>query len=405
MRKFPKKLQQKLTKRVAKNSLRKLSFSSDLVDFSSNDYLGFSRSKEIFEKSHHYLVDHNLQQNGATGSRLLSGNHELHELVEKQLAAFFNMESTLLFNSGYDANIGLFSSVPQRGDIILYDEYIHASIRDGIQMSNAKSFKFKHTDLEALEILMLRHSEMDGERWSQSGVAVSRSGEESHQVLYVVTESVFSMDGDSPDLLSIVKLCKKHEAHLIVDEAHAIGVFGNNGVGLVQELGLETAVFARVVTFGKAMGCHGAAILGSKDLKQYLINFARSFIYTTAISLHSVATIKFAFEELVTERNRSKESQILNLKSNIQYFNQQLSTYIQQLNFITSNSTIHCCIIPGNKKVKKIAQKMQENGFDIKPILSPTVPQNQERLRICLHSYNSKKEIDKVLNILATFVA
>jgi len=140
-------------------------------------------------------------------------------------------------------------------------------------------------------------------------------------------------------------------------------------------------------------------------LKQYLVNFARSFIYTTAIPLHSVATIKFAFEELATERSRSEESQVLNLKSNIQHFNQQLATNNQELNFIESNSAIHCCVIPGNEKVKTIAQKMQENGFDIKPILSPTVPQNQERLRICLHSYNSKKEIDKVLNILATFVA
>ena len=151
MVRFPKKIQSKLSNRSATNSLRKLSSQNNLIDFSSNDYLGFSKAKEIFDKTHQYLVDNNLQQNGATGSRLLSGNHKLHELVEQELATFFNAESTLIFNSGYDANVGLFSSVPQRGDIILYDEFIHASIRDGIRLSNAKSFSFKHNALDDLE--------------------------------------------------------------------------------------------------------------------------------------------------------------------------------------------------------------------------------------------------------------
>jgi 8-amino-7-oxononanoate synthase len=385
---LPKKLQQKLKNREENNTFRQLVSQNNLVDFSSNDYLGFSKSPVIFEKAYQYVVAHDLQQNGATGSRLLSGNHKLHEQAESQLATFFNTESALIFNSGYDANIGLFSSVPQRGDIILYDEYIHASIRDGIKMSNAKSFKFKHNDLEALEKRMLRYSELVSEP---------------HNVIYVVTESVFSMDGDSPDLVSMVQIVKNYSAHLIVDEAHAVGVFGENGTGLVHELGLDTTVFARVVTFGKAMGCHGAAILGSEALKSYLINFARSFIYTTAIPLHSVATIKSAFEQLFV-LSVNEESDVKKLKNSIQYFNQQLTSNSQQLNFIESNSAIHCCIIPGNEKVKIIAQKLQEKGFDVKPILMPTVPKNQERLRICLHSYNSKKEIEEVLNLLATFV-
>ena len=152
------------------------------------------------------------------------------------------------------------------------------------------------------------------------------------------------------------------------------------------------------------MGCHGASILGSEDLKQYLINFARSFIYTTAIPLHNVATIKFAFEQLVN-LSENEESQVKKLKNNIQHFNQQLTSNNQELNFIESDSAIHCCIIPGNEKVKTIAQKLQETGFDVKPILSPTVPQNQERLRICLHSYNSTKEIDEVLKLLSIFVS
>ena len=291
MVRFPKKIQSKLSNRSATNSLRKLSSQNNLIDFSSNDYLGFSKAKEIFDKTHQYLVDNNLQQNGATGSRLLSGNHKLHELVEQELATFFNAESTLIFNSGYDANVGLFSSVPQRGDIILYDEFIHASIRDGIRLSNAKSFSFKHNALDDLETKI-------GSAKAQSKIPYSE--------IYIVTESVFSMDGDSPDLKSVLDLCEEHNAHLIVDEAHAVGVFGNKGCGLVKELGLENEVFARIITFGKGMGCHGAAIMGAVKLKEYLVNFARSFMYTTALPPHALATIKIAFEHLIISNKIEK---------------------------------------------------------------------------------------------------
>ncbi|MCK5867257.1 MAG: 8-amino-7-oxononanoate synthase, partial [Mycoplasmataceae bacterium] len=379
MKEFPEKLTKKLEERAETNALRKLSIQNQLIDFSSNDYLGFSQSEAVFQKAHQYLVENKLQQNGATGSRLLSGNHKLHEEVEEQLASFFNIESALLFNSGYDANIGLFSSVPQRGDVILYDEYIHASIRDGIRLSNAKTFSFKHNDLCVLKELLKRHSELVSE---------------SHQTeVYIVTESVFSMDGDSPDLMEMSKLCKENKAHLIVDEAHAVGVFGANGQGLIQQLKLEKEVFARIVTFGKAMGCHGAAILGSEKLRSYLVNYARSFIYTTAIPLHSVATIKMAFRHLVI-LNDSEESQIEKLQKNIQFFNHQLKSFPLgemsegQWGFIKSNSAIHCCVLSGNERVKQIASEIQKKGFDIRPILSPTVPKGQERLRICLHSYN-----------------
>lgn len=387
---FPNKILKKLSERATTNSLRKLSSQNDLVDFSSNDYLGFSQSKEIFSKTHQYLIENNLQQNGATGSRLLSGNQNLHEEVEGHLTSFFNSEATLLFNSGFDANIGLFSSIPQRGDIIFYDEYIHASIRDGVRLSNAKAYSFKHNDLADLEQQILRQAQND-----------SLIHAELVEV-YVATESVFSMDGDSPDLIVLSQLCKKHNAHLIVDEAHAVGVFGKNGCGLVRKLNLEKEVFATIVTFGKAMGCHGAAILGSENLKEYLINFARSFIYTTALPLHALTTIKMAFEELVI-LNDNKESQQEKLQANIQYFNSQLKINYSKLNFIESNSAIYCCIFLGNDNVKSIANQLQEKGFDVKPILSPTVAKGQERLRICLHAYNSQKEIKEVLELLTNF--
>ncbi|PHR70723.1 MAG: 8-amino-7-oxononanoate synthase [Lutibacter sp.] len=382
--KFPKKLHKKLTERKEKSALRTLSLQTDLIDFSSNDYLGLSKSKAIFQKTHQYLIDTNLQQNGATGSRLLSGNHQLYEDVESQLCDFYNSESATIFNSGYDANIGFFSSVPQRGDIILYDTLIHASIRDGIRLSNAKSYSFKHNDLEDLSKKILRFTQNDSN-------------------IYVVTESVFSMDGDSPDLAKMSQILKKNNAHLIVDEAHAVGVFGKNGCGLIQELGIESEVFARIITFGKALGCHGAVILGTKELKEYLVNFSRSLIYTTALPPHSLATIKMAYEQLVI-LNDSEESPIKILHQNIQYFKSVIKKYNFQEKFIESSSSIQCCIISGNENVKKVAASIREKGFDVKPILSPTVSQGEERLRFCLHSYNSEKEIDKVLKLLATFV-
>ncbi|WP_064966485.1 aminotransferase class I/II-fold pyridoxal phosphate-dependent enzyme [Tenacibaculum ovolyticum] len=370
-----KKLTSKLQQRKENQSLRILGEKNTLIDFSSNDYLGFANSEIIFNKSHQYLTENNFKQNGATGSRLLSGNHSLYDNIEKELCQFHNSEAALIFNSGYDANIGFFSSVPQRGDVILYDEFIHASIRDGIQLSNAKSFKFQHNNTEDLENKILKQIK------------------NSNSDIYIATESVFSMDGDSPDLTAISLIAKKHKAYLIIDEAHAIGIFNQ---GLVQKLHLEKAVFAQIITFGKALGCHGAVILGTDELKQYLINFSRSFIYTTGLSPHSLATIKFAYLEL--SKSKSKKS----LEKNISFFKQEINRL--QLNFIKSNSAIHCCVIPGNEKVKEIANQLKKKGFDVKPILSPTVNKNEERLRFCLHSYNSYKEITSVLENLATFV-
>ncbi|EDP71076.1 8-amino-7-oxononanoate synthase [Flavobacteriales bacterium ALC-1] len=381
---LPKKLHKKLENRNANNAFRQLSADSSLVDFSSNDYLGFSKSEVIFDKAHQYVVDNNLKQNGATGSRLLSGNTDLYIKVEADISTINNSEAALVFNSGYDANVGLLSSVPQRGDVIFYDEFAHASIRDGINISNAKNYKFKHNDLDHLE----------------EKCQVERSKNQSETELYVVTESVFSMDGDSPDILRLTQICTTYNAHLIIDEAHALGVFGN---GLVQMHHLEDVVFARIITFGKGLGCHGATILGAQNLKDYLINFSRPFIYTTALPPHSLATIATAYQELVTQSD-SKESQIKKLEKNISFFLSEYKRLHLHDRFIKSSSAIHCCVISGNDNVKSVAQKLKNKGFNVKPILSPTVPKNKERLRFCLHSYNSKEEISEVLSLLATFV-
>lgn len=372
---FPKKLIDKLDLRKENKTLRSLDSERNLIDFSSNDYLGFANSEIIFDKTHQFLINKSIKQNGATGSRLLSGNHNLYNQVEEMLCNIHQSESATIFNSGYDANLGLFSSIPQRGDVIIYDEFIHASIRDGIQLSNAKAYKFSHNDVTHLDEMLKRFKQEKSE-------------------LFVVTETVFSMDGDSPDLEKIVAICKKHNAFLIVDEAHAVGVFD---YGIVQQLNLETNVFARVITFGKALGCHSAVILGSNQLHQYLINFARSFIYTTALSPHSLATIKSAYETLVKNKEHLKK-----LQENIEHFVKEVEKL--HLNFIESSSSIHCCIIGGNEQTKSIANQLKQNGFDVKPILSPTVPKNKERLRFCIHSFNSKEQISEVLHLLSTFV-
>ena len=378
--KFPKNLIEKLEKRRQQNALRELAVSNSLVDFSSNDYIGFAKSSLIFEETHHYLKDTKLIQNGATGSRLLSGNHFLYQETENYISQFHQSESALIFNSGYDANLGFFSSVPQRNDIILYDELCHASIRDGIQMSNAKSYRFRHNDFEDLEKGIHKFKTKDSE-------------------VYIVTESVFSMDGDTPNIEELVRLSERTNCYLVIDEAHALGVFGERGEGLIQSLGLQDKVFARIMTYGKGLGCHGAAVLGSQELKSYLVNFSRSFIYTTGLSPHAVATI------LVAYRHLDKENSVLQeLKKKIQIFNQEKNRLGLKSLFVYSKSAIQCAIIPGNETVKNVALQLQKEGFDIKPILSPTVPEGQERLRFCLHSYNSEKEISEVLRLLSTFV-
>lgn len=376
MKKFPEKLQFKLQTRQAESSFRQLGSTSAAVDFASNDYLGFSKSAIIFERTHQLLSDKNLKINGATGSRLLSGNHGLYAETEAFLTDFHDSESALIFNSGYDANVGFFSCVPQKGDFILYDELCHASIRDGIRLSQAKSYKFSHNDYENLEVLVNRFQSEDAE-------------------IYVVTESVFSMDGDCPNVEELLRITEKFDCLLVVDEAHALGVFGDSGEGLIQQMKLQQQTFARIMTFGKGLGCHGAAILGSQNLKDYLVNFARSFIYTTGLSPHAVANILVAYKHLQSDVETRRM-----LMGNIMHFNQQKMQLGLKPLFVYSKSAVQSAIIPGNEKVKNIAAVLQQQGFDVKAILSPTVPEGQERLRICLHSYNTHNEIDQLLQSL-----
>ncbi len=366
---FPAFLTDALNKRTVENSLRILKTDYPLIDFSSNDYLGFS-TLGLLQKEIQTL--HPSFKTGSSGSRLISGNSKLFQEIEDDIAKFHHSESALIFNSGYDANIGLLSSVPQKGDLILSDELIHASLIDGIRLSYATHYKFKHNSVEALESLLERYKE-------------------NFKEIYIVVESVYSMDGDCSPLKAYVELCNKYKAHLIVDEAHAIGFFGTKGKGLCNELHIENDCFARIYTYGKAMGCHGASVVGSEVLKNYLINFSRSFIYTTAMPEHSLLAIKAAYQLLENTK------QIELLQNTISYFNSKLNF---SNSFIQSTSAIHCKITSGNKQVQLVEETCWDKNLFVKSIKSPTVKEGLERIRVCLHAYNTTNQIDLLLGLL-----
>ena len=305
---------------------------------------------------------------GSTGSRLLAGNYPLIEETEKEIASFHKAETALIFNSGYDANFGLLACVAGKGDLILYDKLSHASLRDGIRQSFADSYSFAHNNPGDLEKKLK-----------------NKKGN-----CFVLTESVFSMDGDMAPLADLASLCRQFNAHLIVDEAHATGFIGKRGEGLVQDLELQDDCFARIHTFGKALGCHGAAILGSQTLRDYLINFCRPFIYSTAIPPVSVAAIKASYK-IFPELNKEREK----IRHLISLFNHP--------GFKKSVTPIQCFVIPGNNKVKQVANQLLDNNLDVRPILYPTVPLGEERLRIALHSYNTVEETEKLISILSVY--
>ncbi|NQX56599.1 pyridoxal phosphate-dependent aminotransferase family protein [Pedobacter panaciterrae] len=364
-------INERLLNRTEKGSLRKLSAKIFPVDFCSNDYLGFARSPQLKNAINETLLHMPHYGNGAAGSRLLSGNHAFTEETEAFIADFHNAENGLVFNSGYDANVGLISSLAQRGDTIISDELIHASLIDGARLTHANRYSFKHNNLNDLE----------------AKLKVAKGN------VYVVVESVYSMDGDVAPLTEINSLCERYEANLIVDEAHALGIFGNYGRGLVQQAGLENKVFARIVTFGKALGCHGAIVLGSRALRNYLINFARSFIYSTAAPIHAIAAIRSAYQMLTDTDYRPLIAEKIALYSRL-----ISNSGIQDIQ--PSPSTIQTIIYNSNQKAKFAAETLQNKGIDVRAILSPTVAEGKERLRICLHLFNTDEEIKMLVDQL-----
>lgn len=356
------KLENKLDKRIEEGTYRSLSSFESNIDFWSNDYLGLAKLKSSPSE---------IERFGGTGSRLIAGNTKVIEEVESSIAQFFNSEAALVFNSGYDANLGFFSAVPQKGDLILFDDEIHASVRDGVRLSFAKSHSFKHNDLADLEKKLTIEADEK----------------------YVAIESLYSMSGDIGAIGKIAQLCKKHNAKLIVDEAHAAGVYGENGTGICAAIGLETEVFARLVTFGKAYGSHGAAILSANLVRNYLINFARSFIYTTALPISSYLRIQelMNHESLEVRRN--------NLFKQIAFFrNLMENTNVALISEV--NSPIQMIRIGNVEKTNQLVAGLQESGFAVKAILSPTVAKGDEGIRICIHSFNTEDEIRRLVGLI-----
>lgn len=358
-----------LSQRKEQHSFRELRLPAPgMVDFCSNDYLGLAKSMAMQEAVHNLLAARPYMH-GSAGSRLLAGNYAWVEETEAMLAAFHQSAAGLIYNSGYDANLGLFSSVPQKGDTIIYDALAHASIRDGIRLSRAQAFSFQHNDTMDLE-KKLSHATGN---------------------IFVAVESVYSMDGDFAPLAAMAAICERAGAHLIVDEAHATGVVGARGEGLVQHLGLQEQCFARVHTFGKAVGCHGAIVLGSTHLRDYLINFSRSFIYTTALPPTAMAAIMASYD-LFPYMHEARE----HLAALIARFKRGVSG----LDTLPSETPIQVVITPGNASARELASRLQKAGLDIRPILYPTVPKGSERLRIVLHAYNTAVEVDRCIAVL-----
>jgi len=362
-----------LSKREAENTYRSLQKNNDLIDFTSNDYLGLAKSAWIKQQISNAINSiYKFHKIGATGSRLLEGNCALYDKLEENIAQHHHAEASLIFNSGYNANVGLISTVVNKNDIIFYDELVHASIHQGIKLSGANVVAFKHNDVDDLEQKIQEYQNVE--------------------VKFVITESLFSMDGDIAELNKVSNICNLYNCNLIVDEAHATGIFGEKGSGLCNYFGIEQDCFARVYTFGKAMGTHGAAVLGSSILKNYLINFSKPFIYSTALNIYDLLSIQYAYE-YISKFHAPKNK----LFSNIKYFNNLMCDAK-----LHSESPIFSYVVPSSDACKLLSNKLREHGVNAKAIVYPTVPKGKERIRIIMHSYNSKAAIEKLAKILNT---
>ncbi|MEM6723810.1 MAG: 8-amino-7-oxononanoate synthase [Bacteroidota bacterium] len=367
-----------LQKRKDQDRFRSFKIVKQAADFCSNDYLGLSRDADLQKEVLEALQLNPDLSFGSSGSRLLSGHHPVADQLEGFLCQFHQAETAVLFNSGYDANTGLLSCVLRPGDTVIHDSMIHASMHDGLRMSSADRIAFKHNDISDLEAKLK---------------AVQGP-------CFVLVESYYSMDGDCCPLLDIVQLCEQYHAELILDEAHATGVWGPSGRGLASAYGLEDRIFARMHTFGKSIGGHGAAVLGPAWLRDYLINFSRSLIFTTALSPAVIYHNLVAYQYL--EAHPEWQDQLL---ERVALFRQvmEASSLPDAFKLLPADGPIQLMIVPGNQACKELAATLQKNKFDVRPILSPTVPAGLERLRICLHLHNSMKEIEQLAQLLVLY--
>lgn len=340
----------------------------EYVDFSSNDYLGLSGHPKLIEESKKAIDRFGT---AACASRLMSGDLELHHRLEERVAQFKNKEAALVFNSGYQANIGIISSLYKRRDAIFSDRLNHASIVDGILLSGAGHFRFQHNDIGHLDSLLKK--ERDKFRRA-----------------LIVTESIFSMDGDRSRLKELTHLSEKYHCQLLVDEAHATGIFGKEGSGAVEELGLTERVDLIMGTFSKALGGFGAYLATSKKIVDYLINTCRSFIYSTALPPGVIASNLASIKLIKEESYRRKK-----LLESAQYFRDALKKMGLE---VRGTSQIVPLITGENIKAIRFAGALQEKGYWVLPIRPPTVPSGEARLRFSLTFYHDKEILQKLID-------
>ncbi len=353
--KLPLHIHQSLDRLERAHQLREIPQpSSELIDFCSNDYLGLARSAETMSG----------KMEGATGARLLRGTLSQHLELEALCAEIFKAEACLLFNSGYQANVGLLSCLGQRNDTYLYDEACHASLKDGMRLSNAKRYAFRHNDLSDLKRLL---ENTTGNR-------------------FIVVESLYSMDGDWCDLREISALAKHYGAWIVLDEAHSTGIVGKSGGGYAVEKGIENAVFLRIITFGKALGRMGAVIAGPRKLRDYLVNRSRAWIYSTAMPGLLAQSIVDSLQQM--QQMEAERERLVMLRREM-----EKALYTDKIATSRLASPIIPLMVPGNVEAKNFANGLQAAGFDARAILAPTVATGTERIRIVLHSFNKVSEV------------
>ncbi|MEO0472617.1 MAG: 8-amino-7-oxononanoate synthase [Bacteroidota bacterium] len=372
LNKLDQTLSDALHKRAQNGSLRSLQDYSKLTDFCSNDYLGLSRSQVLRRSFQKCRASWLALPMGSSGSRLITGNSSLAEETEALVARQHHAEAALVFSSGFAANSGLFAAIARPEDTLITDELVHASIIDGVRLSKARRLIFAHNDLQDLE------------RCLRASVGN----------IFIGVESVYSMDGDFAPLIEMAKLAETYGAHLIVDEAHSSGIIGPNGAGRVVQLGLENQISIRVHTFGKAYGIHGAAVVGSHLLREFLINFARPFVFSTAPSPDHFLMIQAAYGLPAAEMETRRK----HLLALVRYFCQQREK--SSWKWLPATNWIQSLCVPGNQAAKVVAERLQQSGLGLKAILAPTVAKGGERIRICLHAHNQQEEIDDLMESL-----
>ena len=325
------------------------------ADFASNDYLGLARSDRL-RRAVADAVAEGLAI-GSGGSRLLRGNDPEHLLLEQEAAAFFGAETGLFFANGYMANVALLSTLPQKGDLVVFDEHIHASAHDGMRLGRAETARVAHNDASAFEdaILAWRRSGGTGRPW-------------------IAVESLYSMDGDRAPLAALAEIADRHDAILLIDEAHATGVFGQDGRGLAESLHDRDNVVT-LHTCGKGLGCEGALVCGPGVVRDFLINRGRSFIFTTAPSPLMARAVRESLRILVDEPER---------RTRLQALIDVAEAALASCGVASTGSQILPLVLGDDARTMRVAEAVQRAGFDVRGIRPPTVPPGTSRLRISL---------------------